>query len=102
MGMKSAHTDMWGKRYKKKDTVVSREIAGEFFLVPVRGRLADMQKIFTLNPVARYIWHKLDKDKSLEDIRNGVMSVFDVEKEEAASDIGEFIGELIEEDLIKE
>lgn len=100
--MKSAHPDIWDKRFRKKDTIVSRKIAGEYFLVPVRGKLADMQKIFTLNPVAEHIWQELDDDKSLEDIRNSTMSAFNVKKEQASSDIKEFIAELLREDLIKE
>jgi hypothetical protein len=99
--MNSAHTGIWGKRYKKKNTIVSREIAGEYFLVPIRGRLADMQKIFTLNPVAEYIWQELD-NKNLNDICNGVVSAFEVGKEQAESDIKEFISELLESDLIEE
>ena len=100
MSMKSAYTDIWDKRFKKKDTIVSREIAGEYFLVPIRGKLADMQKIFTLNPVAEYIWQELD-NKNLNDICNGVVSAFEVGKEQAQSDIKEFIAELLEADLIE-
>lgn len=100
--MKSFSDNMWEKTFKKKGNIVSRKIAGEYFLVPVRGRLADMQKIFTLNPVAEYIWNELDKNSKLEDICNGIASVFDVKKEQAESDVLEFIAELLKEDLVTE
>ena len=102
--MKSAHNepdDIWGKVFIKNDTIVSRKIGDELFLVPVKGTLADMQKIFTLNPVAEYIWHELDQ-KNLHDICNGVVSMFEVEKEQAETDIREFIAELLKADLIGE
>ncbi|MEW6109939.1 MAG: PqqD family protein [Nitrospirota bacterium] len=86
--------------FKVNGEIVSREIAGETFLVPIRGRLADMQFIFSLNPVAEYIWKQLDGRNSLEEIRNLVIEVFDVEKQDADSDIREFIEELLKSGLI--
>jgi hypothetical protein len=102
--MNSAHnlsSDILSKVFKKNENVVSRRIAGEFLLVPVRGKLADMQRIFTLNPVAEYIWQGLG-EKNLNDICNGVVSTFEVKKEQAENDIREFIEQLLDTDLIKE
>lgn len=94
-------TISWDKILRKNDAVVSRKIADELFLVPVKGSLADMQRIFTLNPVAEYIWQELDK-KDLNEICNGIVSRFEVGREQAERDIREFITELIEADLIRE
>jgi hypothetical protein len=96
------HSHMWDKIFRKNQQIVSRKIAGELFLVPIRGKLADMQQIFTLNPVGAYIWQELDREKSLKDICNGVISTFEVEKEQAESDISDFIHELRASDLIME
>ncbi len=93
---------IWDKAYSKKEEVVSREIAGETILVPVRGKLADMQKIFSLNQTAEYIWQNLDGKKKLNDILEGVLSQFDVNKEEAEKDMLEFVTELINANLIEE
>ena len=81
---------------------MSREIAQETILVPIRGKLADMEKIFSLDHVAEYIWQQLDGEKSLKQICDGVLDIFDVEKDEAESDISEFICELSEAGLIVE
>lgn len=97
----NASNDIWTKVFKKNSAIVSRKIGGELFLVPVKGTLADMQKIFTLNPVAEYIWKELD-GKKLAEICNGVISTFEVEKEQAEADIRGFITELLEADLIGE
>jgi hypothetical protein len=88
--------------YRKNENVVTRKIAGELFIVPVRGKLADMQRIFVLNPVGEYIWQQIDERKSIEDIRKGVIDRFDVGGETADSDIREFISGLLKEELIKE
>jgi hypothetical protein len=91
--------NMQTKVYKKNADIVTRRIADELFLVPIKGNIADMQRIFTLNPVAEYIWQQIDM-KNLKEIRDGILGRFDVEKERAEADIEEFIRELSEADLI--
>jgi len=95
-------SNMWNTIYRKKDDVVSREIAEETILVPVRGRLADMQKIFSLNPTAEFVWKNLDGKKKLVDILNALIDRFDVAKDEAEKDISDFVNELMNADLIEE
>jgi len=87
--------------YRRNEDIVTRKIAGELFLVPIRGKIADMQRIFTLNPVAEYIWQEIDK-QNLHEIREGILARFDVEEERAGADIGEFIVELLEAQFIRE
>jgi hypothetical protein len=93
--------DMCDNIFIRNQDIVSRRIAGELFLVPVKGKLADMERIFTLTTVAEYIWDRLDGQRSLDDIRNDVVARFDVKEEQADSDIREFIAELVEAGLIR-
>ena len=93
-------TICWQEVFTKKEDIISREIAGEVILVPIREKLADMQRIFMLNSVAEYIWQRLDGEKSLEEIREGLLADFNVRKEQAEADIQEFVGELLEADVI--
>ena len=86
--------------YRKKENIVTRHIAGETLLVPIYGELANMEKIFTLDPVAEFIWEQLDGEKSLKVIRDGVIDAFDVKKDQAEIDISEFIDALVKADLI--
>ena len=88
--------------FKKRDEIVSRQIAGETLLVPIQGNLADMQKIFVLNSVGEHIWSKLDGNLGLNEIRSDLMSHFEVDKLEAEADLNEFIGQLLEAGLIEE
>ncbi len=87
--------------FRKKENIVTRLIAGETLLVPIYGELANMEKIFTLDPVATFIWEHLDGNKSLKEIRDGVLNAFDVKKEQADMDISEFIDELVKADLVE-
>jgi len=88
--------------YKKKDDIVYRKVAGETILVPISGRLADMQMIFALNPVGEFIWEELDGSRTLQQIREDIQSSFDVAREEANADLEAFIAELLKEGLIEE
>ncbi len=96
----NSRNEIWGKIFKKKNEIVSREIAGETILVPISGKLADMQRIFSLNPVAEYIWNQLNGKRNLQEISDSIPSVFDVNKEQVYADVHEFIAELLKEDLI--
>jgi len=90
------------KVFEKTDNIVSRRIAGELFLVPISGDLANMQRIFTLTAVAEFIWEKLDGRMNLNEIRRHVLSRFEVPEGQAEADIKEFVTELLKEGLTRE
>jgi hypothetical protein len=87
---------------RRVDDVVQRQVAGEVFLVPIRGRLADLQELFVLSETGRSIWEHLDGRHSLDDLVAGVVCEFEVEAEQARSDALAFIGQLEEAGLIEE
>jgi hypothetical protein len=71
-------------------------------LVPIRGRLADMQRIFSLNPVAEFIWSHLEKETPVQHILSNVLDEFDVAKDRAEQDFFELIEALQNENLIEQ
>ena len=87
--------------YEKKEDIVTRRIADETLLVPIRSHLADMQRIFALNPVAEYIWQQLDGKQNLENILEGITTNFQVERARAEADMQEFISQLLGAGLIE-
>jgi hypothetical protein len=87
--------------YRIKGEVVARNVGGETILVPVLGTLAEMQKIFALNPVGAFIWSRLDGKVGLADLKNYVVDEFDVSAEQAEEDIIAFINGLLEAGLIE-
>ena len=92
----------WATVFGKRDEVVSREIAGETILVPIRGRLVELQRVFSVNPVGAHIWQELDGKKSLAEIRDSVLEAFEVERDQADADIRDFVAELVEAELVEE
>ena len=92
--------NMLNRVYKKNDDIIHRKIADETILVPLRGELVDMQKIFSLNRVADYIWEHLDGKRNLMGICNQIDNEFESESEQVQTDVMEFIKELVEAKLI--
>ncbi len=90
------------KIYRKKDEIVVRKIADETILVPIRGKLADMQRIFSLNPVAEFIWTHLEQEKPVEKILSMMINEFDVEEKKAEEDLFELINNFLTENLIEQ
>lgn len=89
------------KKYRQRGDIVTRKIAGEVILVPVRGDIADMQRIFTFDSVSEYIWDCLDGETSLKEILSGIIDTFDVSEEDAESDLVDFIVSLEDAGLIE-
>jgi len=89
-------------RYRKKDNIAGRIIAGESFLVPVCGTPAEMEKIFVMNPMADFVWQRLDGRQTLETILAAILENFAVEPEQALADMADLISQLLENGLIEE
>jgi hypothetical protein len=83
----------------RNEGVVQREVAGEVFLVPIRGHLVDMQELFVLNDTGLWLWQRLDGGRSLDDLVGDMVAEFDVDHITARQDIESFAGHLMEAGL---
>ncbi len=54
--------------YVRSDSVVSRVIAGETLIIPVRKGVGDLASIYSLNQVASSIWRAIAGPRSKEEI----------------------------------
>jgi hypothetical protein len=88
--------------YRQSENVVTRQVAGETLLVPIRGDLAGIQRIFALDEVARFIWERIDGCIEVAALATQVVAAFDVNEEQAEEDIRGFIAELYAAGLITE
>ncbi len=86
---------------RRRDDILTRQIAGETIVVPIRGKLADMQNIFAINVVAEFIWERMDGQRTLDQIAGEVAAHFEVDETQAQSDVAEFMAELSEAGLIE-
>ncbi len=88
-------------RYRRKEGIAGREIAGESFLIPVCGTPVDMNNIFVMNPMADFIWQRLDGGKTLATIVAEIVEEFDVDSDRAGEDAGEFVTRLLQNNLVE-
>ncbi len=86
--------------FRRNDALVSRRIAGEYFLVPVR--FANAQQLFVLNPVGAFIWQELDGTRDVETVRQHLLENFEISGEEARDDLVEYLTVLRDAELIVE
>lgn len=80
--------------YRRQADIVAREVAGEMILVPIKGHLANLQRIFTLNPVGEFLWSQLDGRSTVREITRRLVREFEVTAEQAEADTLQFISEL--------
>jgi len=80
--------------YNKSDSIVSRRIADEFILVPIRQNVGDLESIYTLNETAARIWELIDGKMKVGEIREKMVEEFETTPEEAQKDIMEHLRQL--------
>jgi len=82
------------KVYKKSDSIVSRKIADEFILVPIKQNVGDLESISTLNEVAARIWELIDGKKKVSEIKDVILDEYEVTPRKLETDIIKYIKEL--------
>ena len=81
-------------RFVRSDSVVSRLIADETLIVPVRRGVGDLASIYSLNPVASAIWEALAQPRTKEEIISVLQQEFDTVPESVSSEIDSFLAEM--------
>jgi len=95
MERETTKLDFYTKRFVKQETVVSRQVADECILVPIRHQASEVDGIYSLSTVAAWIWELIDGERSVSQIRDAVLARFDVDVETASRDIEEFFEQLV-------
>jgi hypothetical protein len=89
------------KKLRRLDeSVVMREIAGQTFLVPIRGTLAELQDLFVVNEVGQWVWERLDGTRDADELAAEACREFSVSPEVARTDVQAFLDEVREAGLV--
>lgn len=88
--------------YKRQDDIIVRRVADETLLVPIRGDLVKLDRVYVLNRVGEQIWQQLDGQQDVSTISAGLVARFGIEAPEAEADVQEFIGQLQAAGLVLE
>jgi len=90
-----------GTRITKAEDLVSRNVAGETIIVPIKGRVGDLDAIYTLNEVGTFIWKHMEGRPTVRRLLAAVAREYDVEPEEVKKDVAEFLESLEAAGLIR-
>jgi coenzyme PQQ synthesis protein D (PqqD) len=80
--------------YVRSRAIVSRYIAGETLVLPVRGDVGDLTRFYTLNETATTIWECLEKPRSVREICDVIEHKYDINKARAEEDMTIFVCEM--------
>ncbi len=77
-----------------KKELLKRDVAGDIILVPVGKTVYESNGLFVLNELGAFLWDLLPGAQSQEDLLKAVLDTYEVSREEASRDIGEFLEKL--------
>jgi hypothetical protein len=87
-------TEPQEKLFTRSRSVVSRVVAGETLIVPVRGKVGDLASIYSFNGTGSLLWKLLDTPRSLTDLIAAVERQYEVDPEQAQKDVTQFLNDM--------
>jgi hypothetical protein len=92
--------DVLERRYEHDPAVVTRRVAGEVILVPVRPAREEAA-LYTLDEVAAFLWERLDGLRTGHELVAALQSEYEVDESRAASDVRVFLEQLLSIEAIR-
>jgi hypothetical protein len=83
-------------------SVVTRKTGNEYVLVPVSNNIADMNSVYTLNETGAFIWEHINGKRTVKELINAVTEEYEIDNENAASDVFLFIDNMKNYLIIRE
>ena len=80
--------------YKLKSRFVARKVGNEVVVVPLVNNVAQMERLYTLNETAGFLWENLNETATVESLKTALHENFDVEDSVAERDIQNFLENL--------
>ncbi|MFQ5341630.1 MAG: PqqD family protein [Anaerolineae bacterium] len=74
--------------------MVSRKIAGEFILVPIRNDVGDLESIYMLNETGARIWELIDGRRTVAEIRDIITQEYAVPHDRVETELTTFLEQL--------
>jgi hypothetical protein len=87
--------------FAKEKDLVTRDVAGEEIIVPIKGHVGDLEGVFTLNEVGAMIWRLIDGRTTVRQLIEAVRHEYAVETAEAEKDVADFLQSLEDAGLIR-
>ena len=85
---------------KIKEGFILREVAGSYIVVAVGDAVKSFNGVITLNETSAFLWNKLLKGATEEQLVDALLGEYDVKKEVAEKGVKSFINRLVEANLV--
>jgi hypothetical protein len=82
-------------------SVVSRVVAEETLIVPVRGKVGDLASIYSFNGTGSLIWQLLEAPRALTELIAVVEHEYEVGQEQAQKDVTRFLDDMFSVALVE-
>ena len=89
------------KCFAKEKELVTRDVAGERIIVPIKGHVGDLEGVYTLNELGATIWQLINGQTTARELAEAVRNEYDVGAAEAEKDVVDFLQSLENAGLIR-
>jgi Coenzyme PQQ synthesis protein D (PqqD) len=89
------------ERIRSSRNVVSRVVADEALVVPIRGGAGDLDSIYTFNDSGTKLWAMLEEGRSATELAEYLEASYGITASQAQMDADSFVAELRAEGLIE-
>lgn len=86
-------------QYQRGERHVYRHVAGEHLLIALHGD--SLEPLFALTPTAALLWTRLEGWCTTDDLADTLVREYQVTREQAATDVEEFLVQLEEVEAVK-
>lgn len=80
---------------KLKEGFVLRQVAGEYVVIPSGDEL-DLNMMITLNETGSFLWERLNRETTQQELVEALLAEYDVTEEQAAAHVAKFTESLNE------
>jgi Coenzyme PQQ synthesis protein D (PqqD) len=87
--------------FRRSDSLVTRDLAGEKVIIPVRGKVGDLGSIYTLNSVGSDVWKLVDGRRNVAEIVSAIGEEYEVDFETLSTDVRALLTDMFQEGLIE-
>ena len=84
----------------RKKEFVLQNLGNEHILVPTGSEVTNLNGILVLNETALFIWKMLENEINEKDLSDAVAKDYNVENEQAVTDVKEFLEELSSKNML--
>lgn len=86
---------------KIKSGFMLREIAGQSVVVPLGARVIEFNGIMTLSESGALLWRELEKNSTVDEMVEILLSEYDIDRETAQNDVEQFVKSMVETSIIE-